>query len=144
MDSGAMSINTHDAGEPPVTDDRKLGDLFADLTRDLSTLMRQEVELAKAEVREEASKAGKAGGMLGGAAVAGHFCLLLLSFALAWGLDAVMPTGFAFLIVGVVWGIAAAFLFVTGRTQLRRVRPVPEETVDTLKEDVQWAKAQLK
>jgi flagellar motor component MotA len=139
-----MTIDTHGPGEHPATDDRKLGELFADLSRDFSTLMRQEVELAKAELRDEATKAGKAGGMLGGAGVAGLFCLLLLSFAAAWGLANVMPAGVAFLLIGVLYGIAAAWLFVTGRAQLRRVRAVPEETVDTLKEDVQWAKAQLR
>jgi hypothetical protein len=121
-----------------------LGDLFGDLSRDFTTLMRQEVELAKTELREEAAKAGKAGGMFGGAAVAGYMCLLLLSFAAAWGLSEVIPEGFAFLIVAAVYGIAAAVLFMKGRSQMREVRPVPDETVETLKEDVQWAKAPLK
>jgi Putative Actinobacterial Holin-X, holin superfamily III len=125
-------------------DDRKLGELFADLSRDVSTLVRQEVQLAKTELRDEVSKAGKAGGMLGGAALMGLYCLLLLAFAAAWGLSEVVPEGVAFLIVGVVFGIVAAVLFVVGRAKLRQVRPVPNETVETLKEDVQWAKAQVK
>jgi hypothetical protein len=125
-------------------DDRSLGELFGDLSRDFSTLMRQEVELAKTEIREEATKAGKAGGMLGGAAAAGYFCLLLASFALAWGLAELIPTGFAFLVVALLYGITAAALFVMGRSRLREVRPVPDDTVETLKEDVQWARAQLK
>jgi hypothetical protein len=138
------SFDLHDGTHRAAPDDRKLGELFGDLSREFSTLMRQEVELAKAELREEASKAGKAGGMLGGAALAGLFCLLMLSFAAAWGLAEVMPTGVAFLLVAVVYGVTAAVLFVVGRAHLRQVRPVPEETVDTLKEDAQWAKAQLK
>jgi hypothetical protein len=129
---------------PDGHDERKLGDLFADLSRDFSTLMRQEVELAKTEIRDEARRAGKAGGMLGAAAIAGYFCLLLLSFAAAWGLSEVVPEGVAFLIVAAVYGIAAAALFLTGRRRLREVHPVPDDTVETLKEDVQWAKAQLK
>jgi hypothetical protein len=142
-------IDIRDQGGPDnaateVDESRSLGDLFGDLSRDFSTLMRQEVELAKVEIREEATKAGKAGGMLGGAAIAGLFGLLLLSFAAAWGLTEIMPEGAAFLLVGLVYVAVAAFLFVTGRTKLRQVRPMPEDTVETLKEDVQWAKAQLK
>lgn len=125
-------------------DDRSLGQLFGDLSREFSELMREEVHLAKAELREEASKAGKAGGMFGGAALAGYMCLLLVSFAAAWGLAALIPTGFAFLIVGALYGIAAAVLFVRGRKQIKQVSPVPDQTVETLKEDARWAKAQLK
>jgi hypothetical protein len=125
-------------------EDRRIGELFGDLSRDISTLFRQEVELAKAEFKEEAAKAGKAGGMLGGAAIAGLIGLLLLAFALAWGLAEVMPAGVAFLIVGLLFSATAAGLFFAGRAQLRQVHPVPDETIDTLKEDVEWAKAQVK
>ncbi len=124
--------------------DASLGDLFAELSREFSELMRKEVELAKLEVREEATKAGKAGGMLGAATLAGYLCLLLLSFAAAWGLAAVIPTGFAFLVVAAIYGVASAVLFVRGRDQLRQLKPVPDETAETLKEDVRWAKTQLK
>lgn len=125
-------------------DDRGLGDLFGDLSREISELMREEVRLAKTELREEATNAGKSAGMFGGAAVAGYMCLLLVSLAAAWGLAEVLYTGFAFLIVGVVYGIVAAVLFVRGREQMREINPVPDETVESLKEDAQWAKARLK
>lgn len=125
-------------------DDRSLGQLFGDLSRQFSELMREEVRLARTELREEAAKAGKSGGMLGGAAVAGYLCLLLVSFAAAWGLAEVIPTGFAFLAVGAVYGIVAAVLFLRGRHQIKQVSPVPDQTVQTLKEDAQWAKAQLR
>jgi hypothetical protein len=128
----------------PAQGDRNLGELFGDLSRELNVLVRQEVELAKAELREEASKAAKAGGMLGGAGIAALFGLLLLSFALAWGLAEAVPEGVAFLIVGAIYAIAAVLLFVTGRARMREVHPVPDETVDTLKEDVQWARARLR
>jgi hypothetical protein len=140
--SGNGSVDMRDSAE--LAHERKLGELVGDLSRDLSTLMRQEVELAKAEVREEATKAGKAGGMLGGAAIAALFALLLLAFAAAWGLSEIVPEGVAFLILGLVFGALAAGLFIVGKAQLRLVHPVPDETVETLKEDVQWAKAQLK
>lgn len=131
----------------PVVDvrqDRSLGDLLGDLSRDLSTLMRQEIELAKVEIKEEVAKTGKAGGMLGGTAVAGHMALLLLSFALAWGLAEIMPTGFAFLLVGLAYAAVAGALYLKGRDELRKVHPVPEQTVETLKEDVAWARQQMK
>lgn len=117
-----------------------LGELFGRLTSDLSTLMRQEVELAKTELKEEAAKAGKGAGLFGGAGIAGLFALVLLSFAAAWGLANVIPVGWAFLVVALVWGAVAAVMFVTGRDEIRKVRPVPDQTVETLKEDVRWAK----
>jgi F0F1-type ATP synthase assembly protein I len=104
--------------------------------------MRKEVELAKVETKEEVSRAGKAGGMLGGGAFAGYFALLFLSFALAWLLDEWMHTALAFLIVGLLYAVVAAVLVVRGRARLQSVNPVPQQTVETLKEDVQWAKAQ--
>ncbi len=117
-----------------------LGELVGRLTQDLSTLMRQEVELARAEISAEASKAGKGAGMLGGAGIAGLFVAMMLSLAAAWGLAAAIPAGWAFLIVGLIWAALAGVMFVNGRKEIRRVRPVPEKTVQTLKEDAQWAK----
>ena len=128
----------------PERDERSLGELFGELNREFSHLVRQEVQLAKTELREEATKAGKAAGMLGGAGVAAVFGLLLLSFAAAWGLAEVMPVGFAFLIVGAVYVLVAVILFMRGRAQMKQVSPVPEQTMETLKEDVQWAKAPMK
>jgi F0F1-type ATP synthase assembly protein I len=126
----------------PKAPEKSLGQLFSELTSDLSTLMRKEVELAKVETKEEVSRAGKAGGMLGGGAFAGYFALLFLSFALAWLLDEWMHTALAFLIVGLLYAVVAAVLVVRGRARLQNVNPVPQQTVETLKEDVQWAKAQ--
>jgi flagellar motor component MotA len=117
-----------------------VGELIGNISNDLSTLFRQEVELAKAEVKQEASKAGKAAGMLGAAGYAGHLTVLLLSFALVAALANVMDYGWAALIVGAIWGIVAAILFVNGRKKLKTVDPVPHRTVDTLKEDAQWLK----
>jgi F0F1-type ATP synthase assembly protein I len=80
--------------------------------------------------------------MLGGGAFAGWFALLFLSFALAWLLDEWMHTALAFLIVGLVYAVVAAVLVIQGRTRLQSVNPVPSQTVETIKEDVQWARAQ--
>jgi uncharacterized membrane protein YqjE len=117
-----------------------VGELIGNISNDLSQLFRQEVELAKAELKQEASKAGKAGGMLGGAAFAGYLAVVLLSFALVFALGNVMDLGWAALIVAVLWGIVGAVLFANGRKKLKTVDPMPRRTVDTLKEDAQWLK----
>jgi hypothetical protein len=115
-----------DVGDVP------LGQLVGDITRDMSTLLRQEVALAKAEVTTEVTKTARAAGMLGGAGFAGYMVLLFLSFAAWWGLANVMDEGLAALIVAVVWAVIGAILYSTGRTQFRHVHPKPERTVDTV------------
>ncbi|HSK25371.1 MAG TPA: phage holin family protein [Jiangellales bacterium] len=128
------------AAQHPYVEDRSLGSLVGEVAKDLSTLVRQEIELAKAETKAEAKKGGKAAGLLGGAGVAGNLLLVFLSLAVMWGLSEVMHLGWAALIVAVVWGVVAAVLASMGRKQLREVQPVPEQTVETVKEDVQWAR----
>jgi hypothetical protein len=128
------------AAPPPVDDKASLGDLVGELAQDLSRLMRQELELAKAEIREEATKASKAAGMLGAAGFAGYMTAVLLSFALAFGLAYAVGLGWATLIVAVLWGIAGAVLYSAGRSRLKSVSPKPERTIDTLKEDAEWAR----
>lgn len=126
---------TTPAQQPPAdVADASVGELMGNISRDLSTLMRQELALAKAEVKTEATKAGKGAGMLGGAGFAGYMVLLFLSFALWWGLANVMDQSWAALIVAVLWGVIGAVLFVQGRNQMRKVDPVPERTVETLKQ----------
>ena len=132
------------AGDAAGSEDASLGELFSSLTTDLSQLVRSEMELARVEIREEAGKAGRAAGMLGGGALAAYLALTLLSFAAAWGLAEVVDPGWAFLIVGLVVATIAAVLAMTGRNRLRDVNPVPDQTVDTLKEDARWARAQVK
>jgi len=119
-----------------------LGELFGNLSSDMSALMRDEINLAKVELKDEIRDAGKAGGMFGAAALAGYMTVVLLSFAAAWGLAEVMAAGWAFLIVAVVWGIAGAVLYLQGRDRLKQVDLKPQQTVQTLKEDMQWAKNQ--
>jgi Putative Actinobacterial Holin-X, holin superfamily III len=111
-----------------------VGQLLSEVTRDLSTLMRQEIDLAKAEIKQEVTKTGKGAGMLGGAGFAGYMVLLFLSIALWWGLANVMNEAWAALIVAVIWAVIGAVLYARGRAQLRSVHPKPEQTVDTLKQ----------
>jgi hypothetical protein len=120
------------AGRPG--DDVPLGELVSNISRDLSTLMRQELDLAKAELKAEATKTGKAAGMFGGAGFAGYMTILFLSIALWWGLSNVMDQGWAALIVGVIWAIIAAVLYAQGRSNMRSVHPKPERTVETVKQ----------
>ena len=117
-----------------------IGELIGNISNDLSQLFRQEVDLAKAELKEEAGKAGKAAGMLGGAAFAGYLAVVLLSFAAVFALANVMDAGWAALIVAVVWGVIGAVLYLNGRNKLKTVDPMPRRTVDTIKEDAQWLK----
>ncbi|HET6480034.1 MAG TPA: phage holin family protein [Actinoplanes sp.] len=127
-------LDTEEVAETSV------GELIGNISNDLSQLFRQEVELAKAELKQEAVKAGKAGGMLGGAAFAGYLAVVLLSFALVFALDAVMPAGWAALIVAVLWAVIGGVLYTTGKKKLATVDPVPHRTVDTIKEDARWLK----
>ncbi|KRE82156.1 hypothetical protein ASG71_01350 [Arthrobacter sp. Soil763] len=110
-----------------------LGDLLGEVTRDMSTLMRQEVELAKAELKQSTSRAGKGGGMLAGAGVAGHFVLLFLSLALWWGLGTLMGLGWSGVVVAVIWGIIAAVLASIGRKELKAIKGMPQ-TAETIQE----------
>lgn len=112
-------------------DDLTLGDRLGNVTRDISTLMRQEVALAKAEVSESASRAGKAVGLLAGAAVAGFFLLMFLSVSLWRAIGNETGYGWSALIVAVIWGIIAAVLGVLGKKALDQVRGVPQ-TADSL------------
>jgi hypothetical protein len=121
-----------DVGQVPV------GQLMANVAEDISKLVRSELALAKVETKQEIAKAGKAGGALGGAALAGWLGALFASLALMYALSDLMPIGWAALIVAVLWGAAAAALFVFGRKRIRQVNPVPEQTVETVKEDVRW------
>jgi hypothetical protein len=111
-----------------------VAELVGEVTQDLSTLMRQELELAKAEVKQEAVKTGKAAGMLGGAGFAGYLTLLFASIALWWGLANVMDQGWAALIVAGLWALIGAVLFLVGRRRLQQVQLTPERTAETVKE----------
>lgn len=114
--------------------DASLGELVGQVAQDLSTLMRQELDLAKTEVKEEVVQAGKAAGMLGGAGFAGYMVLLFGSIAAWWGLANVMDKGWAALIVAGIWAVIGAVLFAVGRGRMKQVNPKPERTVETVKQ----------
>lgn len=114
--------------------DASVGELIGHVTEDLSVLMRQELHLAKAEIKQEMTKGGKAAGMYGGAGFSGYMVLLFGSIALWWGLANVMDQGWAALIVAAIWAVIGTALYVAGRGRMREVHPKPERTVDTVKE----------
>jgi len=118
---------------------RSAGALVSDVANNMSQLVRQEIELAKAEMRQSATRAGKGAGMFGGAAVVGVFALLFLLLAVMFGLGEVMALGWAALIVGVILLVCAGILALVGRANVKKVSPKPTQTVETLKEDMQWA-----
>ena len=114
-------------------DDRSIGDLFSSVTQDLSLLMRQEVELAKAEATQSITRAGRGAGLLGGAGYAGHLMVLFLSVAAWWAIGDGTGRGWSALIVAVFWAIVAAVLAVMGRAQLKAVQGL-QRTTETVKE----------
>lgn len=112
-----------------------LAELMGRLGDDVSSLVTTQLEIAKAELKQEATQGAKSAGLLGGGAVAGYIAVLLLSFALAWGInDAVENTWAGFLVVGVLWGIVAAALAATGKKKMDEVRG-PQATTAELKAD---------
>jgi uncharacterized membrane protein YqjE len=122
--------------------DQGLGDLVRELSGQLSTLVRQEVELAKTELSEKGKKAGIGAGLLGGAAIAALLTLGTLTALLILALDTAIPAWAAALIVMLIWAAVAAAFALIGRSKLREVgKPMPEKTVETVKEDVQWLKS---
>ncbi len=123
-------------------EERSVGELLSELTRELSTLFRQEVALAKTEMSQKASKAGKDVGYLaaGGAIAYAGFLTILAGVVLALGL--VLPWWASALIVGVVVALIGYFLIHKGQTALKKVDLTPQETMETLKEDKQWLKEQ--
>ncbi len=118
---------------PPPTDSRpSVGELFSEIAEDLSTLMRREVELAKAELRQSATRAAKGAGLLAGAGISGHMVLLFASVAAWWGIGDATGHGWSALIVAAIWLISAAVLGLMGRREISAVRGVPQ-TAQTVK-----------
>jgi hypothetical protein len=109
-----------------------LGDLLAEVSSDVSTLMRQEVELAKAEIRQTAIRAGKGAGMYGAAGVAGLLTALFLSIAVWWGLGYLVGNAWSAVIVAAIWAIVAVVLALLGKREFDSVDGMPK-TVDSVK-----------
>ena len=129
------------APQPPDAD-RSIGELLSDMTNTVTTLLRKEIEMARLELEDEIRKAAKAGGMLSGGALSGYLSLLFGSFGLAWLLDRKLPRPLAFFTVAALHGAAAAALLAKGRQEMLQVEPIPSQTVESVKESVEWAKAQ--
>jgi uncharacterized membrane protein YqjE len=121
--------------------DRPVGELLRQLANETTTLVRQELELAKAEMREKAGKAGAGFGMWGAAGATALLAVGSLTAFLILALDGAMPNWLAALVVGLVYAVVAGFLYVRGKRRVEEAgSPVPEQTLETVKEDVQWAK----
>jgi MFS family permease len=129
-----MADVTTDARERPI------GELVKDLSSQTSTLVRQEIELARAELQQKGKLAGKGAGMLGGAAIAAVLALGALTAGLVALLDTAMATWVAALIVMALWAIVALVLAKAGQKSLQKATPPVPQTVETVKEDIQWAK----
>jgi hypothetical protein len=125
-------------------DDRSLGELFSELARETSTLVRQEVELARTEMTHKATRAGRHAGMIGAGGALAYAGLLALIAALIIGLGHVIPLWLSALIVGLVVVGAGYLLIRQGLDGLKRLDPTPHETIDSLKEDKEWLKEQTR
>jgi uncharacterized membrane protein YqjE len=130
---------THD---PVDARERGIGELVKDLANQTSTLVRQEIKLAQAEVTQKSKLAGKGAGMLAAAAVAALLGLGALTAVLIIALDGALALWLAALIVTVLWLALAAGLAMAGKKALERATPPVPQTVETVKEDIQWAKTQ--
>ncbi|HYO34777.1 MAG TPA: phage holin family protein [Geodermatophilus sp.] len=131
--AGDLGTPTTEAGRPDV-EGVSIGQLISEVTTDLSVLMRQELELAKAELKVEAKKAGQGAGMFGAAGLAGLMTVIFLSIALWWALSHLVGHSWSALIVVVLWAIVGAVTFSIGRKRFQQVNPKPERTVDTLQQ----------
>lgn len=125
--------------------DRPAGELLRDLSDQTTRLVRQEIELAKAELSQKGKRAGAGAGMFGGAGLFGVFAFAALTTMLIVVLDSAMTLWLAALIVAVVYAAIAAVLALSGKKQMEKVGPpVPEQAIDSVKEDAQWAKTRAK
>jgi hypothetical protein len=137
----------HPGGADDADDlrDRSMGELLKQLSEQTTRLVHQELELAKAELTQKGKQAGAGAGLFGGAGAIGLAALGALTACFILALNAIMPAWLAALIVAVVYGAIAAFLALRGRDKVKQVTPlVPEQTVETVKEDVEWAKTQMR
>jgi uncharacterized membrane protein YqjE len=129
-----------DQQHPGDLRDQSIGDLLKQLSEETSTLVRQELALARSELEQQGKRAGVGAGILGGAGVAVLLTLIALTVTLIALLDTAMATWVAALIVTVIWAAVAGVLGLQGRNKIQQATPPAPKTVETVKEDVQWAK----
>src|ERR671910_3005476 len=136
------------SSQDPGADDlreRSLGELLKQLSQETTQLVHQELELAKAELQQKGKQGGAGAGRVGGAGALGLAALGALTACFILALNAVMPAWLAALIVAVVYGIIAFVLVKQGQARMKRATPpIPEQTIETVKEDVEWAKTQMR
>ncbi|MEU4888796.1 MULTISPECIES: phage holin family protein [Streptomyces] len=128
------------AARRPGEAEPSMGELVSRVTDDFRRLLSQEIQLAKAELKAEGAKAGQAAGMFGGAVFAGYMVALFLSLTAVFALSNVMDPAWAALIVTALWAVAGGVLALVGRARTRQFSPAPEQTIETLKEDAEWAR----
>ena len=124
--------------------DRSLSDVFQDIIRNVQEIVRSEVRLAKTEIREEAAKAKSSTLLLGAGVVTAIFAMLFLLLMIVYALALVMPSWAAALIVGAVLAVVASVMLTAGIRRFKQIHPTPERTVETIKENVEWAKQHTK
>jgi len=129
---------------PERQEERSIGELFAELARETSTLVRQEVQLAKTEMTQKASQVGKDAGMIGAGGAIAYAGLLAIIAGIIFGLGELIPLWVAALLVGVVVGGIGYFIIQRGVGALKRADLTPRETINSLKEDTEWAKDQTR
>ena len=144
-----MSALTEPRGTPlppptePIDAEQSLPELVSRMTSDVGRLVSTQIELAKVEIKEEVSRAGKGVGMVGGGGLAAYFAVLLLSVALAFWLgDAFDNIGLGFFVIALVYAGAAALLVLKGKERIASATPIAEQTIESIKEDVEWARQQ--
>ena len=125
--------------------DQSIPDLLKRLSEETTTLVRQEIELAKAEATEKGKKAGVGAGLVGGGGIVALLAAGALTAAIIMALDQAMAGWLAALIVALVYGAVAGVLALQGKEKLQEAGPpVPEQTIETVKEDARWAKTQAR
>jgi uncharacterized membrane protein YqjE len=118
--------------------------LLQEIVGNVQGIIRSEVRLAKAEVREDATSMGKAAGMLAAGAVLGIYALGILLLCIVYALNGPLPDWAAALIVGLVVAAIAGILVMVGINRVKSVNPAPDKTMDSVKEDIQWVKQQTR
>jgi uncharacterized membrane protein YqjE len=127
-----------------AVEDRSLSDILQATIRNLQEIVRSEVRLAKTEIREEVAKAKSSAVLLGAGAVTAIFAILFLLLMIVYALALVMPSWTAALIVGAALAVVASVMLTAGIRRFKQIHPTPERTVETIKENVEWAKQQAK
>ena len=142
MTTSSRSVPNGSLREP--SPEQPLSELISRTSSDFATLFRKEVELAKIEIRDDVRHTAKAGSMFGAAGFAGYLAAVLASLAVVFALDLAMPLWAAFLIVAVLFALVGLVLFRQARTRMSEFTLGPEQTIETIKEDIGWAKARSK